>query len=130
MSDSEKKISLAVLMTCHNRVENTMACLQSLKDQEPYDASTAILLVDDGSTDGTSSEVARMYPDVTIIQGDGSLYWCGGMRVAFAQAILKDYDFYLWLNDDTHLEKNALFRLFQTYTQVTFQSGKPVITEV
>ena len=39
----------------------------------------------------------------------------GGMRMAFAEAMQHSYDYYLWLNDDTILESNALNHLMETY---------------
>ena len=45
---------------------------------------------------------------VIILPGDGSLFWNGGMRLAFDEAIKYGYDYYLWLNDDTILYPNAL----------------------
>jgi len=127
MSNSEKNVRLAVLMTCHNRVTNTKDCLTTLKKQKPFGASVDLFLVDDGSTDGTALAVDSIFPEASVIRGDGSLYWCGGMRVAFAQAIQEGYDFYLWLNDDTHLDEDALLRLFQTYADASSQPGGSLI---
>jgi GT2 family glycosyltransferase len=74
-----------------------------------------VYLVDDGSTDGTTAAVTESYPQVKILQGDGSLFWNGGTRKAFAEAINHDYDYYLWLNNDTFLYPNALSNLLETY---------------
>ena len=127
MSSDNENLRLAVLMTCHNRIANTTDCLEALKKQKPFGASIDLFLVDDGSTDGTALAVSSIWPAATVIQGDGSLYWCGGMRIAFAQAMLKGYDFYLWLNDDTHLDEDALFRIFQTFTDASLQLGNLLI---
>ena len=62
-----------------------------------------VYLVDDGSTDGTSEAVKKNFPQVNIIKGDGTLFWNGGMRVAFSKAMESEHDYYLWLNDDTIL---------------------------
>jgi hypothetical protein len=51
-----------------------------------------VFLVDDGSTDGTADAVREVWPEATIIQGDGNLFWCGGMRVAWAAAAKTDPD--------------------------------------
>jgi GT2 family glycosyltransferase len=68
-----------------------------------------VFLVDDGSTDGTSQAVHEDYPQVNIIKGDGNLFWNRGMHKAWEKAAqAKNYDYYLWLNDDTFLFKNAL----------------------
>lgn len=103
---------LAALLTCHNRKLKTLACLKALFNQElKTEVAIDVYLVDDGSTDGTAIAVAESYPQVQILQGNGRLFWNGGMRLAFAEAIKHDYDYYLWLNDDTVLYPNALNNL-------------------
>jgi GT2 family glycosyltransferase len=73
-----------------------------------------IFLVDDGSTDGTGSAVRRNFPNVRILKGDGELYWNGGMRLAFGEALQRGYDYYLWLNDDVSLYTDAIANLINT----------------
>jgi GT2 family glycosyltransferase len=108
-------MKIAVLMTCHNRREKTLACLAALRANAlPAGCSVEVFLVDDGSTDGTSAAVAARYPDARVLPGDGNLYWNGGMRTAFAAALRGDYDAYLWLNDDTMLYPDALARIVST----------------
>lgn len=93
-------MKVAVLLTCHNRRALTIACLRSLTRCLP-DAD--VFLTDDGSVDGTAEAVKAEFPLATIVRGDGSLYWCRGMRLAWQQALNGRYDHYLWLNDDTVL---------------------------
>jgi GT2 family glycosyltransferase len=102
--------SLAVLLTCHNRKAQTLDCLNSLYACIlPENLSFDVFLVDDGSTDGTGAAIRNQYPEVNIIPGDGSLYWNRGMHLAWETASkAKDYDCYLWLNDDTVLLATAL----------------------
>jgi GT2 family glycosyltransferase len=110
---------IAVLMTCHSRRDTTLRCLASLYDQNlSEDIAFQVYLVDDGSTDNTGKKVSEQFPDVTILQGDGQLYWGGGMRKAWALAMEGDYDHYLWLNDDTFLYSNALSNLLNASKQV------------
>ncbi|NGY37403.1 glycosyltransferase family 2 protein [Flavobacterium sp. XN-5] len=102
---------IAVLLTCHNRKEKTLQCLDALYAQQGLDAdfNIEVFLVDDGSTDGTAEAIASQFPKVTIIAGDGNLYWNRGMHLAWqTAAATNDFDYYLWLNDDTFLEMNAL----------------------
>jgi GT2 family glycosyltransferase len=105
---------LAALLTCHNRKATTLASLESLFQQR-LASEVTVFLVDDGSTDGTSEAVRGKFPQVQIQRGDGSLFWCGGMRVGFDAALRLDFDFYLWLNDDTHLAQDAVAHLLETY---------------
>ena len=110
---------LAALLTCHNRKPMTLACLEALFNQERLSKVTIdVYLVDDGSTDGTAEAVSQSYPQVKILQGDGNLFWNGGTRVAFAEAIKYDYDYFLWLNNDTFLYPNALSNLLETYQRL------------
>jgi len=72
-----------------------------------------VFLVDDGSTDGTANAAREIWPEATIIQGNGNLFWCGGMRVAWAEAARTDPDCYLLLNDDTVIQPNTLSELLK-----------------
>lgn len=117
---------IAALMTCYNRIEKTLVCLEALfKNVLPVGYSLDVFLVDDGSSDGTEQAIRKQYPFINIIKGDGNLYWNGGMRVAFAAAMQRDFDYYFWLNDDTMLRPDALLRLLEC--ESTQGQGRPVI---
>lgn len=105
--------SVAALLTVHNRCEKTIACLENLTTQRLPDGFLLdVYLVNDGCTDGTGQAVKERYPFVNIIQGDGSLFWNRGMWTAWDVASKKkEYDYYLWLNDDTFLLENAIEQL-------------------
>lgn len=102
--------SIAVLLTVHNRRAQTLACLRNLYAQRvTYNVHMEVYMVDDGCTDGTAEAVSEQFPDVQIIHADGSLYWNRGMHKAWQKAAnTKDYDYYLWLNDDTLLFEQAV----------------------
>jgi len=107
---------IAILMTCHNRQENTLRCLQDLFSQVlPDSTQFRVFLTDDRSTDGTSDAVEKAFPEVTIIPGNGSLFWCGGMRTAWESALREDlFDYFMWLNDDTLLKPGAITLMLAT----------------
>lgn len=118
-------MNIAVLLTCFNRKDKTCACLRNLYAAlESYNErnvgnqlSLEVFLVDDGCTDGTAQAVLSGSPDVHIIQGTGSLYWAGGMRLAWREAYKRhsEWDFYLLLNDDTELLTGAFQELMDTH---------------
>lgn len=103
---------IAVLITCFNRKEKTLACLSHLAGQQlPKEHRLQVYLVDDGCTDGTGEAVKREFPDTIVIQGTGSLYWAGGMRLAWSEAAKDSPDYFLLINDDTEVVPHAISSL-------------------
>ncbi|KPM30359.1 Glycosyl transferase family 2 [Croceitalea dokdonensis DOKDO 023] len=95
---------IAILLTCFNRKQKTLACLSALNEaiqNAPPGYHFTIYLTDDGSTDGTGEAVISRYPKINVLQGTGNLYWAGGMRHAWQTALSGNYDGFLLLNDDT-----------------------------
>lgn len=85
---------IAVLLTCHNRREKTLTCLQSLYEcQLPDNFDLDVTLVDDGSTDDTTRSVKENFPNITIIHGNGHLFWNRGMYLAWNNASKKKMTF-------------------------------------
>ncbi len=103
---------IAALITVYNRKEKTLQCLTNLKKQKQLeDCKVDVFLTDDGCTDGTPKAVEKLFPEVHIIKGDGSLFWNRGMYAAWSKAEKGDYDYYLWLNDDTFLMDDCIYNL-------------------
>lgn len=97
-------MKVSIIIPVHNR----RACVQSILAQI-YDQSLTIkdlnkifvIVVDDGSTDGTKELIQRSFPTVHLIEGDGSLWWTGAIVKGMKYAIEKlDTDYVVWLNDD------------------------------
>jgi GT2 family glycosyltransferase len=112
---------IAVLVACHNRKVKTIKCLNSLYKaiaKNKGESSFEIYLVDDGSTDGTSEEVAKNFPKVIVVQGSGDLYWAGGMRLAWETALSANpnFDSFLLINDDVVFQEDFLFEIMKTHT--------------
>ena len=108
---------VAVLLTCHDRKEKTLACVSSLI--EGNETKMVFAVVDAGSSDNTPEalkELARdMYADVRVIRRGNELYWNGGMRVALSYAYqkLKDVDAILMVNDDVLFFPGAVDKLVE-----------------
>jgi GT2 family glycosyltransferase len=107
------RMTITALLTCFNRKEKTLACLRNLEMQDLPGTDLRYVVVDDGSTDGTGEAVKHEFPAARMLRGNGSLYWCGGMRVAWSHAAEEDPDYYLMVNDDTLLDPGALQVLLQ-----------------
>ena len=111
--------TIAVLLTVFNRREKTLQCLERLYRQVPLEGyEVDVYLTDDGCTDGTPEAVATQYPEVRVIHGGGDLYWNRGMWTAWDTAArTRDYDYYLWLNDDTFVRDRMLRVLTEAATR-------------
>lgn len=104
-----------IIIPVHNRLEFTRACLASLREQSFRDFTIAV--VDDGSTDGTSEALAREFPTVRILTGDGTLWWTGAMNVGVGWALTraKPQDVVLTLNNDTICPPGYLEQLLRAH---------------
>jgi GT2 family glycosyltransferase len=104
-----KSKQIAVLMACHNRRETTLVCLKRLAAAAKNSSVRyRLYLFDDGSTDGTADAVRVQEPDAVVLTGDGTFFWNRSMSRVFESAMLEGFPAYLWLNDDTMLEPDAI----------------------
>lgn len=128
-------MKIAVLYTCFNRKEKTLSSLNGLYvSQRIYNRDAQdqieleVFLTDDGCTDGTAEAINQTYPDkkIHILNGTGNLYWAGGMRYAWNEAMKRhdEWDFYLLLNDDTDIFGYCLSTLIKTHEYCLSQYRK------
>jgi glycosyltransferase involved in cell wall biosynthesis len=100
-----------IVIPVHNRRETTLQCLHWLQERGDLDRFH-VIVVDDGSTDGTNDAVKAQFPGVTLLRGNGTLWWTGaivlGMRHALATA---GAEVIFWLNDDCRPAAGTLAQL-------------------
>lgn len=108
------KPKIAIVIPVHNRRELTLSCLERLKIIDKRNFEADVVVVDDGSTDGTSEAIKEKHNNVILIYGDGNLWWSGAVNVGAAYAVEKGYDYVLTMNDDIEFENNFLQILFDT----------------
>jgi len=106
--------SIAVLLTVFNRKDTTLKCLRNLYSQDiPEGHSFDVYITDGGSNDGTVEAIRQEFPNVDIEVKDG-VFWNRGMYASWERAASKNYDYYLWLNDDTELYAGALKKIIDS----------------
>lgn len=94
-----------VVTAVYNRIKVTSRLLDSLINQT-YDGEIHLILIDDGSTDGTDDMVKKKYPNSTILYGNGDLFWGGALHKAYKylkKKNLNNEDIIFYVNDDSRL---------------------------
>ena len=122
-------MKIIALATCFNRKDMTLRTLDALQQQSlPSGYSLDICIVDDGSTDGTSNAVHSTFPNVTVLNGSGNLYWAGGMRFGWdAYVKHQDMDYLLVFNDDINLYHDVLKTLLSAADEVKESNDAPYV---
>lgn len=98
---------VSILIPVYNKIEFTKNCLGNLFEtieKESYnslDVNYQIVVINDGSTDGTSDWIIQNYPQIHIVYGDGNLWWSGSVTIGAKYALSKlKTDFVLLWNND------------------------------
>ncbi|MEO1391452.1 MAG: glycosyltransferase family 2 protein [Cyanobacteria bacterium J06634_5] len=96
-----------IIVPVHNRKSTTLKCLAHLENQNDLNAYH-VVIVDDGSIDGTAEAILKKYSTVSLLKGTGHLWWTGAIKLGMEYALSKGADYCVWLNDDTLPEPGAI----------------------
>ena len=110
-SDIHASSALTVVIPTHNGRERLCRCLDSLRAQSQ--PPSAIIVVDDASSDGTAAVIAEVFPEVRVVTRASNGGFCKaineGLRMANTEAVMT-------LNDDMTLAPDALERLMAAWS--------------
>src|SRR5436305_883820 len=107
-------IRVEIVAPVHNRKAITLQCLKSLSRINRVGLDISIVIVDDGSTDGTTEAISSQYPDVDIVAGDGNLWFTEGTNVGIRRALSRDPEYVLLINDDQVFDSDFLKYMIET----------------
>ncbi len=99
----------AVIVVTYNSSSHIDRCLDSLKS---HGLGWPVIVVDNGSTDGTQQLLRLSHPSVALLTPSANLGFAGGCNAGVAKA--GSVDFYLFLNPDVILQGGALEKLIAT----------------
>lgn len=107
-----------ILLPVHNRKEITrrfVACLKLQNFQNFH-----LVLIDDGSTDGTADMVRTEIHNLTVLTGDGNLWWAGSLQLGIdwlKRQKTSDHDIVLLSNDDITFDADFLKKAIEVLSQ-------------
>jgi hypothetical protein len=89
----------------------TLECLASLQRQE-Y-PRYRVIVVDNGSTDGSPSSIRQADPEVDVIEADRNLGYSPGNNLGIQRALEVGADYVFLLNNDAEVDPGMLGQLVQ-----------------
>lgn len=100
---------LHIIIPVFNRKHFTKDCLISLREQTYQHFK--VVVVDDGSTDGTYEMVKNDFPEVDILRQEGDLFWTAATNIGIRYALAQGADAVMTLNNDTVALKDFLEKM-------------------
>jgi GT2 family glycosyltransferase len=103
--------SVVIIILNWNGLADTLACLGSLShlDYPSYE----ILVVDNGSEDGSAAAIRKAYPLVQVIETGENLGYVGGNNLGLEYACTRNAAYALLLNNDTEVSANFLSKMVE-----------------
>lgn len=97
---------ISIIILNWNRLSDTIECLKSVSkiDYPDYE----IIVVDNGSTDGSPEAIARLFPKITLIGNKENLGFAEGNNIGIRRALKNSSEFILLLNNDTVVDTQIL----------------------
>lgn len=110
--ETSTKESVYIIIPVYNRKATTLKCLKHLQNcgnLQQYH----VVVIDDGSTDGTAEAISNSYPEVEILDGNGDLWWTGAMAKGMKYAYERGAEYFIWLNDDCLPATNTIEKMVE-----------------
>jgi GT2 family glycosyltransferase len=89
-----------------NGGSDTTACIASVQEMDYQNYQ--IVVIDNGSVDGSADLIARNYPEIAILRNSENLGYAGGNNVGIRFALEQNADYVWLLNNDTQVRSDAL----------------------
>jgi GT2 family glycosyltransferase len=106
---------LYIVIPVFNRKKFTHDCLLSLHKQT--NKQFKVIVVDDGSTDGTSQMLKEDFPEVIVIAGTGSLFWTAATNLGIQYALANGATHVMTLNNDTLARPDFIEQMYKWSAQ-------------
>jgi GT2 family glycosyltransferase len=96
------------------RPADTVACVRSIESEIPIGVDLRVLVVDNGSADGSVQEILGVCPKVELLALPENLGFAGGNNAGIDRALERGAGLVLLLNNDTVVEPGAIAALVRS----------------
>ena len=101
-------MNVAVLIATFKRKSETRKCLKNY-----FKIILMLIYTFDSNSRNNIQDLKKDYPNIDIVNVGDNVFWNRGMNYSWAKAEdKKEYDYYIWLNNDTYLYSDALKTIF------------------
>ena len=97
---------VAVVILSWNGRDDTLACVESVLATR--DETVRVIVVDNGSSDGTSEAIHRIHPDIDLVVNTDNLGFAAGNNAGLRRALDLGAEYVLVLNNDTIADASAI----------------------
>lgn len=98
-----------IIIPIHNGLIYTKKCLKNIEHLK-YN-NYKIVIIDNGSIDNSRKYIKDKYPQISILKGNGNLWWTGAISLGVDFSIKNNCDYVCLLNNDNTFENNFLDEL-------------------
>lgn len=131
ISDHRQKVynkpmgkKVAVVIVNYNAGDALLTCIRSVFESQ---LQPAVIVVDNGSRDGSLEKVKRSYSKLSYIVNSHNLGFAAGANVGARYALERMYDHIIFLNPDAALGKNCLEQLVEGLADDNVGIAAPLI---
>ena len=100
-----------IIILSWNNKKDTLDCLESLTKTS---GDFGMILVDNGSKDGSPEVIKKRFPNVDLLELPENTGFCHANNLGIKRAIKKGGKNFILLNNDTIVEKNLVLELDKT----------------
>ncbi|MEJ8757031.1 glycosyltransferase family 2 protein [Pontibacter sp. H259] len=104
-----------IVIPVFNRKHFTRECLLSL--QRGTNQNYKVIVVDDGSTDGTAEMLREDFPEVKVLTTEGNLFWTASVNLGLRYALQSGADHVMTLNNDLEVSEDFIENTYKWMKQ-------------